>query len=82
VAYIRHKLEILVDIDNPITEINGVIDAYLRLHPGQEYEILTQLQRDITAGIAHYEKLKGGGNDEQRGIIGSTTATNACGNES
>lgn len=56
IAHIKHKLEILVDIDQPVAEINNVISAFLRLHPGRKKEILQELQRDITAAL---ESMKG-----------------------
>lgn len=60
-AHVKHKLEILVDADEPVAEINNVISAFLRLHPENEVEILTKLQRDITFALEH---SKGGGVDE------------------
>ena len=59
-AQVKHKLEILVEVDEPVAEINNVISAFLRLHPTTEREILTQLQRDITQALEHL----GGGIDE------------------
>lgn len=58
-AQVRHKLEILVDIDKPVTEIQNVISAFLRLHPANEVEILSALKRDIDVALT-----KGGGINE------------------
>ena len=62
-AHIRHKLEILVNIDEPVAEINNIISAFLRLHPGRDHEILAALQRNIDEAITKIES-EGGGNDE------------------
>lgn len=59
IAHIKHKLEILVDIDQPVAEINNVISAFLRLHAGQEQRILFELQKNITEALTRYEKPKG-----------------------
>ena len=64
-AHIRHKLEILVNIDEPVAEINNIISAFLRLHPGREAEILSALKRDIDGSLAHIEKTKGGDESER-----------------
>ena len=65
-AHIRHKLEILVNIDEPVAEINNIISAFLRLHPGRDHEILAALQRNIDGALAALPKIEseGGGNDE------------------
>ena len=59
-AQVRHKLEILVNIDEPVAEINNIISAFLRLHPGRDHEILAALQRNIDEAIAKIESEGGG----------------------
>ncbi|QNK54579.1 hypothetical protein [Paenibacillus sp. PAMC21692] len=54
-AHITPKLEILVNVNEPVAEINNVIYAFLQHHPGRETEILTALQTEITAAIEHYK---------------------------
>lgn len=61
-AHIRHKLEILVDTDQPVAEINNVISAFLRLHPARELEILSAVKREIDGALA--AMTKGDGNHE------------------
>lgn len=62
-AYIRHKLEILVNIDEPVAEIQNVISAFIQLHPGREHEILAALQRNINEAITKIEAEGGGANE-------------------
>ena len=62
IALVKHKLEILVDVDQPVAEINNVISAFLRLHPQSKKEILQELQRDITKAL---ESMKGSESDEK-----------------
>lgn len=62
IARITHKLEILVDVDQPVAEINNVISAFLRLHPQRKKDILQELQRDITKAL---ESMKGSERDEK-----------------
>jgi len=62
IAHVKHKLEILVDVDQPVAEINNVISAFLRLHPQNKKEILQDLQRDITKAL---ESMKGSESDEK-----------------
>lgn len=62
IAHVKHKLEILVDVDQPVAEINNVISAFLRLHPQNKKEILQDLQRDITKAL---ESMKGSEGDEK-----------------
>jgi len=61
IAHVKHKLEILVDVDQPVAEINNVISAFLRLHPQRKKEILQELQRDIGKAL---ESMKGSDSNE------------------
>jgi hypothetical protein len=53
-AKFTQKLEFLVDVSDPVTEINHVIFTFLQFHAGKEAEILTELQTEITQAIGHY----------------------------
>jgi hypothetical protein len=46
------KLEILVNINEPVTEINNVITAILQFHPGEEVDILTSVRAAIDEALA------------------------------
>jgi len=61
IAHVKHKLEILVDVDQPVAEINNVISTFLRLHPQRKMEILQELQRDVTKAI---DSMKGSDSNE------------------
>ncbi|WP_028560067.1 hypothetical protein [Paenibacillus pinihumi] len=51
-AQITHKLEILVNAGEPVSEIKNVINGFLQLHPGRESEILSELKAEIDAALA------------------------------
>jgi len=51
-AHVKQKLEILVNVDEPVAEINNVISAFLRLHGGKEAEILTAVRAEIDGVLA------------------------------
>lgn len=53
-AKFTQKLEFLVDLGDPVAEINNVIFTFLQFHAGRETEILTALQTELTAAIEHY----------------------------
>jgi hypothetical protein len=46
------KLEILVNINEPVAEINNVITAILQFHPGEEVDILTEVRTAIDEALA------------------------------
>jgi hypothetical protein len=53
---VSHKLELLVDLDNPIEEIKGCILAIVTAHPNKQLEILNQLDMWMGETVSSIEQ--------------------------
>ena len=55
-AKVMPKLEILVDLTNPVAEIKESIMAIVNSHPGRQFELLQELDLWLCETIASVEQ--------------------------
>lgn len=49
------KLEVLIDLNQPVQEISSVISLMIALHPGRQKEILNEVDLAVGAALARLD---------------------------